>query len=81
MMTDNSKLIPADLNEGWKQKTILVGGVAGLVVGLLSAFLYIKSASQRADGKPPEAPGVGDAIRVGSVLLGVVRTVTEWANR
>lgn len=79
-MSDKTDIIFSD-QSGWKRRTLFVGGLLGLIVGVASAFLYVQSASQRVDGTKPGAPSVGEAVRVGSVLIGVVRTITDWASR
>jgi hypothetical protein len=65
----------------WRPKVFVFGGLIGAVVGLLSAYLYVRASEERGDSEPPEVPGTGDAVRLGTALLAIVRTVSEWGAR
>ncbi len=64
----------------WKSKALLTGGVAGSLVGLLAAFLYIRSAEEKYGPELPPAPNTGDTVRLGVSLLSIIRTITEWGK-
>ena len=70
-----------DLGEGWKQRILLLGGILGAVVGVLSALFYIRAAEEsNQEGDTPDAPSAGDAVRLGLSLLTIMRTITEWGK-
>ncbi len=80
-MTDEVKAIQP-LEQGWRTRVLLVGGLVGAILGVISAFLYVRAADeQRGGDEPPVGPGPGDAVRLGISLLGIIRTITEWGSR
>jgi hypothetical protein len=67
--------------KGWRARALLMGGLLGSVLGLLSAYLYIRSAEDMYGGEgPPEGPQTKDALKLGVSLLGIIRTITEWGR-
>jgi hypothetical protein len=62
---------------------MLLGGLLGAALGLISALLYIRSAEQTAleRGEGPAAPATRDALTLGVSLLGIIRTISEWGQR
>jgi hypothetical protein len=58
----------------WKNKTLLIGAVAGIVFGLASAYLIIQRA-ERENTLPAVSPG--DGVKVGLGLLGVLRLIAD----
>lgn len=60
----------------WAPKALVIGGVIGAVVGLLSAYLFIQSVEE---GKKPEI-SAGQGVRIGLLLLGLVRNVADLAD-
>lgn len=62
----------------WRNKTLLIGGIAGALVGLLGAFIVIQRSEQT--GHPP-AVQTGDAVKIGLGSLGVLRLLAEIAER
>jgi hypothetical protein len=67
---------------GWRPRTYVLGGLIGGVLGLLSAFLYVRSVeNQHGANFVPEPPTAGDSVRLGVSLLSIVRTITEWGSR
>jgi hypothetical protein len=70
-----------------RQKFLLIGGVAGAVVGVFAAFLYIKANDRQIDaveaGESEEMSQVspGEAINLGLSLLGVLRLISELGQR
>lgn len=62
------------MNFDWRRRTLVIGGIIGLLTGLGAAYMIV----QRSDDKeqPPEI-NVGDGVRLGLLLLGLVRQVSE----
>ena len=66
-----------------QQKLLIAGGIAGALIGLAAAFLYIKANEEKvaaleageADSMGKVAPG--EAINVGLSLLGLLRQVAN----
>ena len=62
------------MDSGWKAKVLLIGGLVGALTGLGAAYVII-SKSQEHD-QPPKI-GAGDGVRLGLLLLGLVRQIGE----
>ncbi len=61
-------------NGNWRAKTMLLGGVLGAATGLLAAYILIQRSE---DGEQPPKIGAGEGVRLGLLLLGLLRQVTE----
>lgn len=66
--------------ENWKSKALITGSIAGSLLGLLAAVLYIRSAEEQYGADTPPSPSTGDTVRLGVSLLGIIRTITEWGK-
>jgi hypothetical protein len=81
-MTDQGKAITQRQSGDWRPQVFMIGGLVGAVLGLLSAYLYVRAAEQsQADGSTPEGPAPTDAVKLGLSLLTIIRTITEWGSR
>ena len=66
-----------------EQKVLVAGGIAGLLIGLAAAFLYIKANESRIAaveaGEADEVNQVspGEAMTVGLSLLGLLRQIAN----
>ncbi len=78
-MADNA-IKPVEEGD-WRPKVYMLGGLIGVALGLLSAYLYVRAAEEQGGDPHPEPPGPGDAVRLGISLLSIVRTITEWGTR
>jgi hypothetical protein len=52
---------------------LLVGGIIGLLTGLGAAYMIL----QRSDEETPPKMGAADGVRLGLLLLGLLRQVGE----
>ncbi len=59
----------------WKQKTLILGGLIGAAIGLITAYLLIRTAEERGDG-PPKIE-TKDAIKVAVATIGAVRGIAS----
>jgi uncharacterized membrane protein len=63
----------------WKNKTLIIGAVGGLMAGLAAAAFFIRSADEKAlqGGKALAAPEVetGDLVKVLLAAVGIIRLV------
>jgi hypothetical protein len=62
----------------WRNKTIAIGAVAGLLIGIASAYIVIQRAEQ--NNALPEV-SAGDGLKVGLGVLGVLRLISDIADR
>ena len=62
-----------------RTKTLLLGGIAGALLGVGAAYLFLREAEARADGGDPQLPAVqpGDALKV---TLGVLTAIRGIVN-
>ncbi len=63
--------------QNWRRKVFVIGAIAGVLVGLGGAYLFI----QKADD-PDHLPAIstGDAVRLGLVVLGLLRSIVELGD-
>jgi hypothetical protein len=64
-------------SDNWKMKTLIIGGVAGLLTGLLGAYLLIQRADQEED-KPKLTAGEG--VKVGVGVLGLLKLIADMGG-
>jgi hypothetical protein len=62
----------------WKNRTLTIGAMAGIALGLLGAYLFIQNAEQN-NGKPQLT--AGDGVKVGVGVLAVLRQIADLAAR
>lgn len=58
----------------WKNKTITIGAIVGLTLGLAAAYIIIQRSEQ--DQTAPQITA-GDGVKVGLGLLGVLRLIAD----
>ncbi len=64
--------------DNWKTKTIIIGGVVGLVAGIVAAIIFVQRAEQAVD-KPKLT--AGDGVKVGLGLLGLLRMISDMGSK
>ena len=74
-MTETMTEMEMELDNSWKTKTYIAGAVVGLMVGLGTAFLLVRSSNERTGG-PPEVSTM-DALKVGVGVIGLVRGIAS----
>lgn len=65
-------------NDAWKRRAYLTGAAIGLCVGLLAAFLYVRSADEKGDGAP--RINTMEALRLGAALIGLLRQIATLSK-
>jgi len=70
-----------DTNPGlnWKTKVMLLGGIAGALVGVGAAYLYLRSvdAEQGGQALAPRPVKPTAAVSVGLAVLGLIRQIAS----
>jgi hypothetical protein len=62
----------------WRTRTLVIGGVVGLLVGIAGAYIVIQRSEQNST---LPAVSAGDGVKVGLGVLGVLRLIAEIAER
>jgi hypothetical protein len=58
----------------WRTKTMLAGGAAGALLGVVAAYLYVNSVEKQ--GEAPEL-SPAEAVAIGLAVLGVLRQIAS----
>jgi len=77
--TLNQELAAMDDTSDWETRVIVVGGILGAVIGVLTSYLLIRT-SKEAHAGPP-AITTGDAFKVGITAIGLVRSIAALGER
>ena len=64
--------------EHWKKKVLLTGGLAGIVVGLLTALMLVRSAEKNGRQTPEIRPV--DLLGTIIAIIGVVRGIASLGS-
>ena len=78
-----TNLIPRDSTapNAWKSQAYIIGAAAGLLFGLVSAYMYTRAASDY--GRSPEGPNrvqTGEVLGLSLAALAIVRQVAEMGR-
>lgn len=57
-----------------RPKVLIIGAVAGAVIGLGAAYLYLQRAE--IDNRPPEFT-TSDGVKVGLMVLGLLKSIAD----
>lgn len=68
----------SDGNQNWKVKMLLIGTLAGALVGLSTAYLMART-SEENKGGPPEIKTT-DALRIGINAIGLIRGIAALGD-
>lgn len=71
-----SSLLPNNSSKSMKTRVYVVGGIAGLALGMLSAYLYARSAEEHGFAQPERIKTM-DALKLAVALLAIIRQVTD----
>ena len=65
-------------SDSWKSKTLIIGGLLGLLSGLLAASMLIKRSEQNEKNL---SISPGDGVKVGLGVLGVLKLISYLGER
>lgn len=60
-------------DSNWKRRAYLTGALVGLCVGVLAAYLFVRSADEKGAEKP--RVNTMEAIRLGAATIGLLRQI------
>lgn len=61
----------------WRNKTLFIGALSGLLLGLVGAYIVIQRSEQL--NTQPEL-SAGDGVKIGLGVLGVLRLISDIAE-
>jgi hypothetical protein len=79
MSLNNRKLNVIQENANWQTRVIVVGGVIGAILGLMTSWLLVRT-SRETRGGPP-AITTGDALKVGITAIGLIRSIAALGDK
>ena len=60
-------------SKAWRTRNLIIGGVAGAVVGVLAGYLISQKAE---DEKPPQFTPV-EGVKIGVLIFGLLRSIAN----
>jgi hypothetical protein len=63
------------MNSNWKVKALFIGGLVGALTGLGATYVMVQRSEE-----PPEM-GATDGVKLGLLLLGLVRAVGDLGGK
>jgi hypothetical protein len=72
--------LEANRNE-FRTRVLVIGGILGTVLGVISAVLYLRAAEEAYGDDLPSTPQPRDAMRLGVALLAIIRSITDWGRK
>ncbi len=75
--TPSRTVAPGTTGLDWKTQIYIIGAVVGLLLGLLSAYLYVRAAKENSRAEKPKKVSTGDAMKLSLSLLTLIRQIAE----
>lgn len=79
--TPTQAVEPGNGGMSWKTRAYLIGAALGLLLGLASAYLYIRAAGENASKSEPGRIRTGDAMKLTLAILGLVRQIADLGGK
>jgi len=73
MSVESKESMEITTTGNWKTKALIIGGVAGALVGVAAAYLLIQ---RTGDEKPPEV-SLGEGVKIGVWVMGLMRNIAN----
>ncbi len=67
------------MNDNWRTKTLILGGIIGALIGVGTAYLLARTAEETGGG-PPKIT-TGDAIKSAIGIVGLVRGIASLGDQ
>ncbi|PMB48317.1 hypothetical protein CEN41_01940 [Fischerella thermalis CCMEE 5330] len=64
-------------DDSWKSRTYIMGLILGAAIGLMSAYLFVRSAEENPETGRPEPIQTGTLITLLLAILGLMRQIAE----
>ncbi len=69
--------VPVPEKPNWKMQTYIMGGLAGLVLGLLTAYFFARVSEEQHDISGPTRISTMDALKLAVAILAIIRQITD----
>lgn len=79
MSPNDKKLNITQGDENWQMRVLVVGGVLGAMLGLMTSWLLVRTARETRGGPP--AITTGDALKVGITAIGLIRSIAALGDK
>ena len=79
--SDPQAVASASGGMSWKTQSYLVGVIGGLLLGLLSAYLYVRATEENMTGDRPQRVKTGDLMKLTLALLAMIRQIADLGDR
>ena len=79
--SDPQAVAPASGGMNWKTKSYLIGAIGGLLLGLVSAYLYARATEENMKSDHPDKVKTTDLMKLTLALLALVRQIAELGGR
>ena len=67
------------MNDNWRTKTLILGGIVGAIIGVGTAYLLARTAEENRGG-PPQI-STSDAIKSAIGIVGLVRGIASLGDQ
>jgi hypothetical protein len=79
MSLNDKKFNVVQDKENWQVRVMVVGGVVGAMLGLMTSWLLVRTARETRGGPP--AITTGDALKVGITAIGLIRSIAALGDK
>ena len=76
-MTEYEIVEEQEVDNSWKAKTLIIGGIVGALTGLGAAYLLTRRAEQKGE---PLAISSGQGLKVGMLVAGLLRSILSLGD-
>jgi NhaP-type Na+/H+ or K+/H+ antiporter len=79
--SDPQAVAPASGGMNWKTQSYLIGVIGGVLLGLLSAYLFVRATEENMTSDRPQKVKTMDLMKLTLALLALVRQIAELGTR
>ena len=72
---------PANAASSWKTRAYIIGAIGGLIVGVLSAHLYVRATQENMMSDTPEKVRTRDMMTLTLSIITLVRQIAELGSK
>ena len=71
---------PGSSGMNWRKRTYIMGAFVGLLLGLLSAYLFIRASEEDLNDEPKKIK-TGDMMKMSLAVAALVRQIAEMGSK